>query len=83
MKLKDSGAPSHKRVYINECLSKQTAALFANVRRMIKDGIFYRAWTTDGIIRVIRVLLTDDTHARPRKVYTEGDLKDSVAASHE
>jgi len=73
MKLNDSAAPNQNRIYINELLSKSTETLFAKVRQRVKDGLFAKAWTANGIIRVV---LANDPQARPRKLYTDGDFKE-------
>lgn len=73
MKLNDSAAPNQNRIYINELLSKSTATLFAKVRQRVKDGLFAKAWTANGIIRVV---LANNPQARPRKLYTDGDFKE-------
>jgi len=58
-------------VYVNELLTKQNAKIFTHARTMVKQGTLHRAWTADGWVRI---LLTDDLDAKPRKILDINDL---------
>lgn len=53
-KLKNAAPP----VYINEHLTRSAATLFANARKLLKDGKVSRVWTKNG--RVVVKSLTDE-----------------------
>src|SRR6218665_383866 len=69
--LKDLETPRKDLIYVNELLSKQVANLFAQARLLVKKGLLYRTWTSDGIVRA---LLTNDPSAKSKRINSAKDL---------
>ena len=63
-------------LYINEHLTKYTAALFHDARILIKQKRLLSAWTTNG---VVFVKASNDPSARPVKVAIPAELKNVVS----
>src|SRR6218665_2609305 len=69
--LKDPETPRKDMIYVNKLLSKQVANLFAQARLLVKKGLLYRTWTSDGLVRA---LLTNDPSAKPKRINSAKDL---------
>src|SRR6218665_1986713 len=69
--LKDPETPRKNIIYVNELLSKQVANLFAQARLLVKKGLLYMTWTSDGSVRA---LLTNDPSAKPKRINSAKDL---------
>jgi len=58
-------------IYINEDLTKLTAELFHEARKLVKQKILNSAWTTAGTVYIRE---TGEPNCRPRKIISTSEL---------
>lgn len=58
-------------IYINEDLTKSTAELFHEARKLVKQKILNSAWTTAGTVYIRE---TGEPNCRPRKIISTSEL---------
>ena len=64
---------SHPPVYINEDLTKMTASLYRQARKLVKKKLFHDAWTSGGALFIRK---SEEASCKPQKISTESALRD-------
>jgi len=70
--LKLSSPNTGSAVYINEDLTKESAALFKEARQLVKNKTVFGCWTTNDIVHVKR---SSDGNCKPLKILSVSDLQ--------
>ena len=68
----------YPHIFINEDLSKSTAAVFQSARQAVKAKQIHRTWTSSC---AVFVKVTPDPNCRPRKITTISDLQELLRIS--
>lgn len=76
--LRTSSSSSYEvRIYINEHLTKTNAHIFAQARKLIREGKIHAAWSSGGYIFIRR---TNSLSDKPKKMTSVDDLGALVGA---
>src|SRR6218665_3288687 len=76
--LRTSSSSSYEvRIYINEHLTKTNAHIFAQARKLIREGKIHAAWSSGGYIFIRR---TNSLSDKPKKMTSVDDLGAIVGA---